>query len=115
MLRNVVAALVLLLASCGAERNRVASPRLSAKTPAAALTPAARAHATSPPINPEGCPAHTADTRIGAEQVESGAALVFTTPEDIAALRARVSDMAMPIAMQKTERRIDNIHEGVRL
>lgn len=61
------------------------------------------------------CAADSPATWVGAEELHKGSALVFTTSEDVAALRARVSELSMPNALQSADPRLDNIRGGVRV
>lgn len=61
------------------------------------------------------CPADDPAARVIAEQVDSGAALVFTSPDNAADLRRRVVDLPLPTAAQRAELSTDNIRNGIRL
>jgi hypothetical protein len=63
----------------------------------------------------ERCPARTKDTHVIAQDIEGGAALVFTTPDDAAGLRRRVDALPLPTTLENRDPRPDNIQNGVRV
>lgn len=65
--------------------------------------------------DPRECPADDPAARVIAEKVDSGAALVFTTPDNAADLRRRVVDLPFPSAAKRAELSSDNIRNGIRL
>jgi hypothetical protein len=61
------------------------------------------------------CPADDPAARVIAEQVDRGAVLVFTSPDNAADLRRRVVDLPLPSAAKRAELSSDNIRNGIRL
>jgi hypothetical protein len=86
----------------------------------------------SPPINPttastspvaastatgqhDACAVRDADTKVGAQMVDRGAALVFTTSDDVANLRDRAAYVSVPASLANVPPRVDKIQYGVRV
>jgi hypothetical protein len=61
------------------------------------------------------CAAESAETTVRAQIVDRGAALVFTTSDDVGRLRERVSALSVPAFLESAHHRIDRIQDGVRL
>jgi hypothetical protein len=61
------------------------------------------------------CAARSAEATVRAQMIDRGAALVFTAQDDVGALRERVSALSVPAFLLSSHRRIDKIHDGVRL
>ena len=61
------------------------------------------------------CAAESAETTVRAQIVDRGAALVFTTSDDVGRLRERVSALSVPASLDSAHHRIDKIQDGVRL
>jgi hypothetical protein len=107
---------ICLASGCSAER-KTGKPARRARVESPAV-----AHSLPPPVSSareaaearEDCPADPYDARIGTETVEYGAALVFTTSENVADLRQRVATLELPPAMRDADSRLDNIYKGVR-
>jgi hypothetical protein len=101
----------LFAAACGGAR--------SVREPPSAPPPAAQPVVAVPPApatpGDTSCGLRASDARVGAQDVDRGAALVFTTSDDVAWLRRRVSDLEVPDSLERAESRSDNIHGGVRL
>jgi hypothetical protein len=116
-MRTITLVLMLpwLAAGCAAAPLEQAPPASAAPPAPAAVATLAPIAPVAPvaPARPEGCP--PPDTRVGAQEVEAGAALVFTTPEDIADLRRDVANVMLPGAPAGEPPRFDNIHHGVRV
>jgi hypothetical protein len=99
---------------CGSERTVREPARVAPPTQQPIASSAQAASAASAEPDP-GCVARSPDTRVGAQFTARGAALVFTTTDDVATLRRRASSVAVPDSLRSAGPRIDNIHQGVRL
>lgn len=103
---------------CGGVRNTAAQSASSRTVPrdqSHDLSPARPPVASSLPASRTSCPADTANTRVSSEDVTSGAALVFSTSERVADLRARVAEWPTPERLKNTDSHLDKIHNGVRV
>lgn len=87
--------------------------------PAAPASPARvsqrSAPADSEPSPDERCALRTARARVGAVELDRGAALVFTTSDDIGVLRRRVAELDVPPQLERVRPRLDNVHGGIRV
>jgi hypothetical protein len=63
----------------------------------------------------DACAVRSAETTVRAQIVDRGAALVFTTSDDVGTLRERVSALSVPAFLRSTHHRFDKIQDGVRL
>jgi outer membrane biosynthesis protein TonB len=61
------------------------------------------------------CTVRSAETTVRAQIVDRGAALVFTTSDDVGTLRENVSALSVPAFLHSTDHRFDKIQDGVRL
>jgi hypothetical protein len=71
--------------------------------------------ASGPALPSQLCPTNTADTNVRAQELEHGAALVFTTYGDVETLRRGVAVLKPPPALPSTRSRLDKIPNGMRL
>jgi hypothetical protein len=61
------------------------------------------------------CAVRDADTKVRAQMIDRGAALVFTTSDDVAHLRDRAAYVSVPASLTNVAPRLDKIQYGVRL
>jgi hypothetical protein len=89
----------------------------SARTPVRPLEPASDATALVPATARRGdpCGVRSGEAKVGAQMIERGAALVFTTSDDVHELRQRVIDSTVLAPLRTVQPRFDNIHGGLRL
>ena len=107
---RVLCVLALLVAACATAPKRSAFRARPPQIEVPTLEPAFRT------ARPRGtCVAETAEASLAVEDVNHGAALVFTTSEDVRELRQRVIALPPSPTIRLHRARSDNIPRGVRL
>jgi hypothetical protein len=107
---RVLSVLALLVAACAPAPERNASRAQPPQIEEPKLEPASKT------VRPRGtCGAETAEASLAVEDVNRGAALVFTTVEDVRELRERVIALPLSPTIRLDRARSDNIPRGVRL
>jgi|RhiMethySRZTD1v2_1073278.scaffolds.fasta_scaffold72664_2 hypothetical protein len=115
-LLGAVAALCVVVAGCAS--NPPSPPSApSAWTPARPIEPASHSTALLPATAPLGdpCNVRSGEVKVGAQMIERGAALVFTTSDDVHNLRKRATDLTVLAPLRPLQPRSDNVRGGVRL
>jgi hypothetical protein len=112
-LQTAVAALSVVVAGCGSNPPTAHSPRVSAQPIEPPIHSVALVPATAPRGDP--CNVRSGEVRVGAQTIERGAALVFTTSDDVRNLRQRVARLSVSTSLRTVQPRSDNIQGGVRL
>jgi hypothetical protein len=112
-LQTAIAALSVLAAGCGSH----APTAHSALTSVRPIEPASDSTALVPATARRGdpCNVQAEEAKVGAQMIERGAALVFTTSDDVHALRQRARDLTVLGSLRTVQPRFDNIRGGVRL
>jgi hypothetical protein len=111
--QTAVAALSVVVAGCGSNPPSAQSVQVSARPPEPPADSTALVPATARRGDP--CDVRSGEVKIGAQIIERGAALVFTTSEDARQLRQRVAQLSVLTPVRTVQPRFDNIHGGVRL
>ncbi len=112
-LQTAVAALSVVVAGCGSNPPSAHSARTSVRPIETASDSTTLVPATARRGDP--CNVHSGEAKVGAQMIERGAALVFTTSDDVHDLRQRVRDLTVLAPLRTVQPRFDNVRGGVRL
>jgi hypothetical protein len=112
-LQTAIAALSVVVAGCGsnppsAQSARVSDRPLEPPTDSAALVPATARRG-------DACNVRSGEVKVAVQIIERGAALVFTTSDDVRDLRQRIAQSSVSAPVRTVQPRFDNIQGGVRL
>jgi hypothetical protein len=112
-LETAIAALSVVVAGCGSNPPSAQSAPVSVRpleppTDSTALVPATARRG-------DPCNVRSGEVKVGVQTIERGAALVFTTSDDVRDLRQRVAQLSVSAPVRTVRPRFDNIQGGVRL
>ena len=112
-LHTALAVLSVVVAGCGSTPPSAHS----ARTPFRPVEPASDSTALVPATarRSDPCNVRSEEAKVGPQMTERGAALVFTTSDDVHELRRHVSDLTILTPLRTVQPRFDNVHGGVRI
>lgn len=112
-IQTALAALSVVVAGCGANPPTAHSAQASVRPIEVAGNASALVPATARRSDP--CNVRPGEAKVGAQMIERGAALVFTTSDDVHNLRKRATDLTVLAPLRPLQPRSDNVRGGVRL
>jgi hypothetical protein len=112
-LQAAIAALSVVVAGCGSQSPTARYAPTSVRPIGQASDSTALVPATARRGDP--CGMRSEEAKVGAQMIERGAALVFTTSDDVHELRQRARDVTVLGSLRTVQPRFDNIRGGVRL
>jgi hypothetical protein len=110
---TALAALSVVVAGCGSNPQS----RLSAPISPRSIEPPTDSPGSVPATARQGDPCNvpSGEVKVGAQMIERGAVLLFTTSDEVRNLRQRVAELTVPASLRTVQPRFDNVQGGVRL